>query len=1448
MIDKVIPNKLQADLDERLLNPESGQIVDALNVTRQLSDGSTSGTIKNTYGTAAIPVNSSFSNEIVNNNDAVTVIGSVSDEKNSKVYWFVSDNAGSTEHAIYQVDTDTNNYRRVIKSSALNFSPTSFVKADVLSGQFQQNGINQTILFFTDNINPPRKINVERAIAGDYSGIVAESDFEHDLGDTISVVKAAETRSPSSMFFDDTSFTSNKFVGTSFQFATQYVYIDGEVSAISPYSSLAVSPSAVYSLQEGTSAASARPNSGNRCDITLNINPNKPDIEKIRLIGKEGNSGTFFVIDEFDPSSNVVRNIYGSDVNVYDSSSTIYRFYNDRNGISVSNTEVNKLFDNVPLAARGQALSGKRLVYSNYTEGRANATGVGVTMSVQYGTEQNGVVKAMSTSTHGSSVVLQADANPNVTIDLIGGTALDALSGGGAASASTVVPSGTQVSIGFKYQPTFTLTRADSGNLLSFTATQILGGGTSFGAGTLTMDTLVLDTLASTQEGSQNFLLSFTVSSNTTVSSLATLVSALLDEIEPIPVSYTLSSETISGQSGFDGTVRANGTCTVYYDFSEFNQDGGNTTVTTTPHVSRVDFSGVTFSVTGGSSQAGPVGAGSDVMSNVLIDTTPSQAEFSFGSVGSTYVSERISAMIVPGIGDGFKSGSTHSFGIVYYDQFNRSGFVNELGSVYVKDLPERSAGQYGPATVRIVFDDYTPPSWARRYQIVYAGRSSIGNFTQYTVGGGFRALKKSTGGTYTDSTPDSNSKRIYVSLKTLDLYQEQKGAARSYSFTKGDKLRVIKTRDVDGDADEYPTASDGTVIEFDVVGVETLGSDASTNPIGHSAVTDEEQGTFLVLESPATNSGALGTDGNALTYTGFDWDDMASNNYWDREVVVEIYSPKSEQEKKIYYEIGHGARVGTRKADGVNDHGDEITVYNGDVFRRPVACKTPAYVSSSWNSTSPEDWIYKTIVLESSSYTDTTEKTDWHRGRAHTVFENAAEVRRENGITYGDAYAEDVANLSISSFNPSLANFISLENAHGAVNYIESRGKGMVALQENKVAQISVDERIITQSDGGALSALATSPFALSGYYSGDFGCGEDVSAVIFRDGYVFFFDRSRNKILRLTSEGLSAISDLGVQSLINTNVPSILSSANSVVSGYDPRTNEYYFTFRPNSATSFLGLTLSYSPSFNGWQSRHSFYPDMYASQDNAMYTGFYVDPSTVSLTDQIIFHSHTDAANRTRFYGSATGDGSLVKVVFNNNPSSVKTFNAISYEGTPNSFDSVTLETSDGDLGSSFGFSQIEGSEYSSIVRDRSGDTYSNVIGLGSLIASSPATTNTLTFANRVNRIPIPPNSVLMLVSGGNLVNIGVGGTATAVRFNTVGSSVLINTDGNNINTSISGLSNGTIVAVPPSEHDGNIMRGHWCSADFRDTEGTAPYELYALNAHTTTSKNNHALGQE
>ena len=115
-----------------------------------------------------------------------------------------------------------------------------------------------------------------------------------------------------------------------------------------------------------------------------------------------------------------------------------------------------------------------------------------------------------------------------------------------------------------------------------------------------------------------------------------------------------------------------------------------------------------------------------------------------------------------------------------------------------------------------------------------------------------------------------------------------------------------------------------GEPIEFDIVGVEILSTQAVKNPtVGHDTidnttnVNESRTGTFLVLEAPNLETGVG-------KYSGFDWFEVAdkprpdnsqvSSNKWDQDVLVEIYSPKSPSEDTVYYEIGHGARAGIRK------------------------------------------------------------------------------------------------------------------------------------------------------------------------------------------------------------------------------------------------------------------------------------------------------------------------------------------------------------------------------------------------------------------------------------------------------------------------------------------------------------------------------------------------------
>jgi hypothetical protein len=164
------------------------------------------------------------------------------------------------------------------------------------------------------------------------------------------------------------------------------------------------------------------------------------------------------------------------------------------------------------------------------------------------------------------------------------------------------------------------------------------------------------------------------------------------------------------------------------------------------------------------------------------------------------------------------------------------------------------------------------PPSWAKTYQIVYPGASSVLDFVQYTVGGAYLKRKGELEfGAGNTREIDTDSKRIYVSIDTLDKYRAEKSTFRDYSYTVGDKLRIVSWKSDGGDTSEdatlleiYPSASDGSVIEFDVVGVELLDRTADNpiafdkdgfyNDVGIASsadISDNHIGKFLVLGVP---------------------------------------------------------------------------------------------------------------------------------------------------------------------------------------------------------------------------------------------------------------------------------------------------------------------------------------------------------------------------------------------------------------------------------------------------------------------------------------------------------------------------------------------------------------------------------------------------------------------
>ena len=148
--------KMNQDLDDRLL--PNGEYRYAQNILVGKSEEDSVGAIENIKGNRFI----SATNVYDETSPPPVIIGYYMDATNDRIYTFVTNHAGNGpasefEHcSIRYLDANnTQNYVTLVEGSFLNFSITNNII-----------GVNllEDLLFWTDNRNQPRKINVRRAI------------------------------------------------------------------------------------------------------------------------------------------------------------------------------------------------------------------------------------------------------------------------------------------------------------------------------------------------------------------------------------------------------------------------------------------------------------------------------------------------------------------------------------------------------------------------------------------------------------------------------------------------------------------------------------------------------------------------------------------------------------------------------------------------------------------------------------------------------------------------------------------------------------------------------------------------------------------------------------------------------------------------------------------------------------------------------------------------------------------------------------------------------------------------------------------------------------------------------------------------------------------------------------------------------------------------------------
>lgn len=133
--------------DSELRSVPQGDFLDSLNIRINSTAGNQEGIVSNIKGNVLV----AFTLPAGNN----TRIGTLSDKQTGDVYYFIYNSNGN--HGIFRF-RQPNLIETVFISPLLNFSPDYLIN--------HANIVDEKLLYWTDGFNPPRKINVEKALEG----------------------------------------------------------------------------------------------------------------------------------------------------------------------------------------------------------------------------------------------------------------------------------------------------------------------------------------------------------------------------------------------------------------------------------------------------------------------------------------------------------------------------------------------------------------------------------------------------------------------------------------------------------------------------------------------------------------------------------------------------------------------------------------------------------------------------------------------------------------------------------------------------------------------------------------------------------------------------------------------------------------------------------------------------------------------------------------------------------------------------------------------------------------------------------------------------------------------------------------------------------------------------------------------------------------------------------
>ena len=1307
--------KMNKDVDERLIPP--GEYRDALNVNLSRSEGADVGAIENSLG-----------NELMSSGIMGTCIGSIRYDLEDKIYWFVT---GDVD-AIYEFDEATKEVSIIIRGNDLNFSTDNLIT-----------GINivEGLLIWTDDRNEPRKINIDKWRGANHTNEITRIYGREFVEADITVIKPHPKSGLTLTLSSDADSKQPPFEEIFPRFAYRWKYDDGEYSPFSYFTDVAFVPGTydpVDHYKEGYNEASR--NTVNSVRIGK-IPKGTPDVVSVDLLYNESLSQTIYTIRTIDKEN------FGNDpLYIDDQIITRRSFYS-----AVPQNQLGRPFDNVPRLAKAQEVTANRLIYGNYLQNfpqpskasigvsqvtDANFSGpsikgnreydVGVVYEDVYG--RQGALITGDNSTYKSKFHTDGTERLRVRVDgdapewathfkhYVKDPSMDHHSftcyntfndaEEGVINSEFIwlqIPSDDRNKID---ENTFMVPRRHTHGGVLNSANQ-LGFSSSTGEQTLSdgNDTIGNYNVAGSAALRNYKRFAWFSGGNNTERRAAT-------------GGLTLDNESVAGAFN-DGvfTATAEGTYNLFFSgnliadpASSFGRGSHR------PKERLVLRSGLQIAKAGE-----PFGNADSVQESTYgempwIQETHERT-LSFSSILSADLEEgdRVRAVILSvqrrDTGSVSATLSEASFGTITtppnpdsidagveataipFTEFSRHKVLeieNEAPDIVRNQLPVdlRKLGvtmDYGNSGNRnlylvdeITAVDNTPVETGYSSEsttLIYQASDNHDGLKYYpflsplnTILGreGLERLIADVG--VAGSTLQDSDQTITVDTSEVEggLFLGIGGVNSIAQSGVQGKSRILEIS-MGFNSNELTSVSPRANIEF------VLDSEVGVNPVGASIsifkgdVTDTArkrlQGSFFVKTSRETKNNLIPflPTGQSL----FDADDNVTTL---RTIWFETLPVVDDSNLNLYWEASESIPIA--------QHGQSQTLS----FTNCISMVA-------------EEGTF----IETQRIFDRFNSVQINKGvRVNVPQEGYGEERRFAGLIWSGIFNSRSSTNRLNQFIQADGITKELEPNYGGIQKLHTRDTNLVVFAEDKVFRILADKDLLFNADGGGNVSASNRVLGQTIPFAGEYGISKNPESFATFGTRIYFIDRNRGVILRLSQDGITEISRYGLSDFFRALLEQ---ETNAIYGSYDDYADKYNVTF--------TDYTIGFEDDINGWVSRASFVPETGLSLNNRYYT----------FNQGNLWMHNSVNVPRNNFYGQQYN--STVTTVFNQEPSSIKSFKTINYEGTPNW--SVPLVLTDQDAGNVNDFTLKEGKWFSHIARTENldvMDAIQNVSDMGAI----------------------------------------------------------------------------------------------------------------------------------